>query len=783
MQRLFSRFVALLVPLSVIRAAPPGFPESGNGLWYTTPGRVWSRDYLPVGNGHLAAMTGGGADVEILQLNIESLWSGGPFQDPSYNGGNHQLSEQNATTQLMASIHETLMKDGVIGGITGLGVPAGAYGSYAGSGYLVTTLNVSSAVTDYSRWLDLDQGIASTSWTQDDISFLRTTFCSHPATACVQHLTSTNSGALPSTTVAFSSALESGLPTPNVTCLDSSSLSVRGLVGSPGMLYELVFKGFSPGGNVSCAKVGDSNATLTLSGGASESWISWVGDTEYDMAAGDASHDFSFKGVDPHAALLTLVSTMSASYNEVLAQHVADVKSTIWDGFSLDLGQQADFDTTTSDLVSAYEVDEGNVYIEWLLFNYGRYLLASSARGLLPANLQGKWGDGYENAWGADSNINIQMNYWIAEITGMDVMKPLFDYFEKTWVPRGEYTAEVLYNNSRGWVVHNEIFGHTGMKEGASQWANYPEAGAWMMIHVWDHFDYTGDVAWWKAQGWPLLKSAALFQLDKLLEDAYHKDEQEYITIGCAHAQQLIWQLFNAVIKGFEASGDHDQAFLQEVIDKREVMDKGIHIGSWGQLQEWKIDHDDPLDTHRHLSHLIVLDATRISLIHRGNGTGPDADSGWEKAWRAACWAQLADAETFYHELTYTIERDFGGNLFSLYNPQDESPIFQIDANFGFPAAVINALIQTPDVADNRAPFVITLLPALPSAWASGSIRGARARKGVSIDMDWEAGSLKQVKVSVDGNGQSGRQVNLEYAGDVIGSFQASKGTQKIWRL
>ncbi len=182
------------------------------------------------------------------------------------------------------------------------------------------------------------------------------------------------------------------------------------------MLYELVFKAFSLGGNVSCTKVADNNATLTLSGGASESWISWVGDTEYDMAAGDASHAFSFKGVDPHAALTALVSTMSSSYDDILAQHVADVKSTIWDGFLLDLGQQADLTTTTSDLVSAYKVDEGNVYIEWLLFNYGRYLLASSARGLLPANLQGKWGDGYENAWGAGTNT-LSPNSLLAVLT------------------------------------------------------------------------------------------------------------------------------------------------------------------------------------------------------------------------------------------------------------------------------------------------------------------------------------------------------------------------------
>ncbi|KAL1738132.1 Six-hairpin glycosidase-like protein, partial [Schizophyllum fasciatum] len=299
------------------------------------------------------------------------------------------------------------------------------------------------------------------------------------------------------------------------------------------------------------------------------------------------------------------------------------------------------------------------------------------------------------------------------------------------------------------------IFGHTGMKLGDPQWADYPEANAWMMLHVWDHYDYTNDVGWWKSQGYPLLKGAAQFHLAKLVVDAHFNDsslvvapcnspEQKPVTFGCAHAQQLIWQLFNAVEKGFEASGDEDDGFLESIRAAREKMDNGIHVGSWGQLQEWKVDMDDPADTHRHLSHLIglypgyaltsynesaqggmsadgtrlrreqVLNATAISLAHRGNGTGPDGDAGWEKMWRAAAWAQLGDAEQFYHELTYAIATNFAENLFSVYNPGEADPIFQIDANLGHPAAVLNALVQAPDTAASADPLVVALLPALP---------------------------------------------------------------------
>ena len=279
---------------------------------------------------------------------------------------------------------------------------------------------------------------------------------------------------------------------------------------------------------------------------------------------------------------------------------------------------------STDELVGAYTMDQGNPYLEWLTFNYGRYMLASSTRSALPANLQGKWAAGLYPAWSADyhANINVQMCYWAAEITNMgpSVMQGLWDYMEYTWAPRGEYTAEVLYNISCGWVTHNEmnIFGHTGMKgPNSASYADYPESNVWMMFHVYDRFSYDNDVAWWKAQGWPLLKGVASFHLDKLIQDNHFNDEtlvvtpcnspeQGIIPFGCSHQQTIIWQLFNAIEKGFEAAGD-DLDFLAEIRAKKAQMDKGVHIGSWGQLQEWKVDLDSPTDTHRHLSHLVTL--------------------------------------------------------------------------------------------------------------------------------------------------------------------------------
>ncbi|KAK1231403.1 hypothetical protein PQX77_005500 [Marasmius sp. AFHP31] len=778
-------------------AAPPGFPASGNGLWYTSPSGNWSKSYLPIGNGYLA----GGSTVELTQLNIETLWSGGPFSDSTYNGGNKQPEEANATAEALTKYQQAVFSspDGETSDLSSLMTDAGAYGSYAGSGYLITTLQSNATQSDYSRWLDLDEGIARATWKQTDTTLTRETFCSHPARACVQRINTAGNTTLPNVTYAFSSYQQRDLPTFNVTCMDSETLQVRGRVeGSVGMLYELLGRVDASGGSVRCTSSpafdGSSspNATIVVSEATNTS-ITWVGGTEYSQDAGDASHAFSFRGSDPHDDLVELISRVPSQYEDLLLEHIRDFKAILSDKFSLSLGQTPQLDIPTDELKAQYQLDIGNPYLEWLTFNYGRYLLATSARGELPANLQGKWASGTGNPWSADyhANINIQMNYWSAEMSNLDVTKSLFDYFEKNWVPRGEETAHLIYNISRGWVVHNEmnIFGHTGMKLGDAMWANYPEANAWMMMHVWDHFDYTNDVAWWKAQGWPLLKGAASFHLDRLLPDLRFNDstlvvnpcnspEQAPITLGCAHSQQLLWEMFNAVEKGFEASGDPDTAFLEEIRAKRTQMDKGLHIGSWGQFQEWKVDKDRTNDTHRHLSHLIglypgyaissynetlqggvlvngsevtytkseVLDAVRTSLIHRGDGIGPDANSGWEKIWRAAAWAQLQESEEFYHELTFTISENLGPNLFSLYNPSDHDPIFQIDANLGLPGAVLNAIIQAPDVSSLSETLKVFILPALPSQWNTGEIKGARIRGGITVDMEWSGG--KPVRMS-----------------------------------
>lgn len=545
------------------------------------------------------------------------------------------------------------------------------------------------------------------------------------------------------------------------------------------------------------------------------------------MTKGNAANGFSFKGADPHNAIISLLNAASptgaspsSTYSSILSSHSSDYAAL--NKFKLNIGQSANLNTPTDQLISSFVASGnngasgGNPYLEWLLFNFGRYLLFSSARGTLPANLQGKWSPDASAAWGADyhANINLQMNYWSAFHTNLDVQKPLFNYIQQNWAPRGAQTAALIYNINRGWVTHDEmdIFGYTGQKgDGYYMAANFPQAAVWMMLHVWDQFDFYNDVSWFKSQGYPLLKGVTQFHLDYLVNDAHFNDgtlvtapcnspEQSPITFGCSIAQQLYWMLFSAIQKGFAASGDTDTSFLNEVNAAKAKLDPGIHIGSWGQLQEWKYDMDSSTDQHRHLSHLIglypgysvasytnqtsyskaqVINATTTSLTHRGNGT-TDSNAGWEKMWRAACWAQLSNPTQFYLELTWGIDQNFASNLFSMYSGSNSggSAPFQIDANLGFPAAVINALINAPDTPTYTQPLVVNVLPALPGKWATGSITNARVRGGLTVNLSWSNMKPTTMVIIADSSVVA-RPVQIVYAGQTVSSFTTSGGMSK----
>lgn len=537
--------------------------------------------------------------------------------------------------------------------------------------------------------------------------------------------------------------------------------------------------------------------------------------TDFDQSKGNEANDYSFHGVDPAPYVGRIVNKAATKTSQQLLDvHMADY-SALMSAFDLELPDtQGSSKLETAELVSRYNANgtSGDPYLESLTFDFARHLFISSSRdGSLPPNLQGKWANELSNAWGADyhSNINLQMNHWPVDQTGLgELQTPLWEYILQNWAPRGAETAKLLYN-APGWVVHDEmnIFGFTAMKTGDEIWADYPISATWMMLHVWDYFDYSQNTAWLRSTGYPMMKAISHFWLSQLQKDEYFKDgtlvvnpctsaEHGATTFGCTHYQQLIYQLFETTLQSATAIGDRDRSFLQDLQHQVSQLDRGLHIGSWGQIQEWKIDMDVKNDTHRHLSSLVgwypsfsissyqdgynndtIRQAVETTLYSRGIGI-IDANAGWEKVWRAACWARLKNAQMAHYELRLTIGENWAGNLLSMYSGKNLP--FQIDANFGFAGAVLSMLVV--DLPESNEHMrrrgrgearTVVLGPAIPAAWGNGSVKSLRLRGGGSVDFEWD-GEGMVTKAKLMGIKQAVRIVNK--AGKVLAQAGGKPG-------
>ncbi|KAJ6443735.1 long-chain-fatty-acid-CoA ligase [Purpureocillium lavendulum] len=544
----------------------------------------------------------------------------------------------------------------------------------------------------------------------------------------------------------------------------------------------------------------DGTLTMPKSTRTKELTVVFSGDTNYDAKRGNAQNNFSFKGSDPEPRVRSVTTKAArSSYSQLLRQHTLDFRS-LSGAFELALPDplnSAKLETAAAITRYASTGASGDPFLEALLFDFSRYLLISSSRpNSLPANLQGRWVDKMNAEWGADyhANINLQMSYWIADQTGLaSTSIALWNFMRDTWIPRGRETAKLLYN-APGWVSHHatNIFGHTGMKNTA-RWSNYPAAPAWMMQHVWDNFEYGQDTTWLRHTGYPFLKEVAQFWLSQLQQDDFNKDgslvvnpcnspEHGPSTFACTHFQQLIHQVFEAVLSSARYLGHTDRALENDVSSTLAKLDKGLHFTNWGGIKEWKLPdaagYDDK-NTHRHLSHLVgwypgysissfqngyrnttIQKAIVASLEARGTGVD-DQNTGWGKAWRAACWARLNETDKAHSELRLLISENFASNGFDMYS--GHTPPFQIDANFGFGAAILSMLVvdlPLPHTAKCQARTIV-LGPAIPSSWAGGSVKGLRLRGGNMVDFTWDSRG-RVTKAKLHGKSSSVKLINVD---------------------
>ena len=730
-------------------------------LWYDRPASEWLAA-LPLGNGRLGAMVFGRVSEERIQLNEDTVWAGGPIdrhhaqtarllpkiRELLFAG---KLNEASYLTRMaMTSGPKHLQPYQSLGELVlAFREPAGVLPTYGmmpdSTGVQVFGRIMGPEIADYRRQLDLTTGIADTSFTWAGVAHRREALVSYPDQVVAIRLTAAAPGRL-----TFNASLFRRPFDPGTITLAPNRRAMRGQCGADGVHFATVLQVIPDGGSLTT--IGD---FITIE--------------DADAATILITVATSFRDPDPLAAAEARnAAAAQRGYAEIRTRHLADHAA---------LYQRVDFalagsgsSLPTDRRLRAFRSDPRDLGLIALLGNYGRYLLIASSRpGSLPANLQGRWNDSFTPAWEAKYtiNINLQMNYWPAEICALgECHEPLFDFLDRL-VDHGRITAQKLYG-CRGFVAHH----NTGLwaettPEGISMLAAiWPMGGAWLSLHLWEHYQFSEDRDFLARRGQPVLAAAARFLADFVVrsptghlvsgpsvspENWYRlpSGEEGALCMSPAMDTQIIRAVWRACIAAC-ALLDRDQELALELSHLLPQLPPD-RIGSQGQLLEWQEEYAEAEPGHRHLSHLFALcpdsditptktpafAAAAATTLQRRKAGRPGPNTGWSTAWETNCWARLGNGEAAWASILEFCTHSVLGNLFCTHPP------FQIDGNFGITAGLVEMLVQSHA-------GVIALLPAVPKAWATGRITGIRARGGITVDLHWHDGAIERLILIAD---------------------------------